>query len=91
MGAVSSLPQQEETKFVDSPYKVYVGNLSKTVTSESLIKFFSEKVKVVGSKISTVPGTSKSSGFGFVTFSSDEDVEAAITAFNNAVSSFSYQ
>lgn len=83
-GAVNVLLQNEETKFVDSPYKVYVGNLSRTVTSDSLIKFFSEKVKVVGAKISTVPGTSKSSGFGFVTFSSDDDVEAAITSFNNA-------
>ncbi|CAM8968029.1 unnamed protein product [Rhodiola kirilowii] len=83
-GAVNVVLQNEETQFIDSPYKVYVGNLSKTVTSDSLVKFFSEKVKVVGAKISTVPGTSKSSGFGFVTFSSDEDVEAAITSFNNA-------
>uniref|UniRef100_A0A7N0UCH9 Small ribosomal subunit protein cS22 n=1 Tax=Kalanchoe fedtschenkoi TaxID=63787 RepID=A0A7N0UCH9_KALFE len=83
-GAVNVLLQNEETQFVDSPYKVYVGNLSKTVTSESLIKLFSDTVKVVGAKVSRVPGTSKSSGFGFVTFSSDEDVEAAISAFNNA-------
>ncbi|CAM8962018.1 unnamed protein product [Rhodiola kirilowii] len=82
-GAVN-IVLNEETQFIDSPYKVYVGNLSKTVTSDSLVKFFSEKVKVVGAKISTVPGTSKSSGFGFVTFSSYEDVEAAITSFNNA-------
>nr|CAD1831337.1 unnamed protein product [Ananas comosus var. bracteatus] len=80
-----SLLQVEESTFIDSPHKVYVGNLAKTVTSELLTKFFSEKGKVVSAKVSRVPGTSKSSGFGFVTFSSDEDVEAAISSFNNAV------
>lgn len=75
----------EESPFVDSAYKVYVGNLAKTVTSEMLSKFFSEKGKVLGAKISRVPGTSKSSGFGFVSFSSDEEVEAAISSLNNAV------
>lgn len=81
-----SLVQTEESKFIDSPHKVYVGNLAKPVTSEVLSKFFSEKGKVLSAKVSRVPGTSKSSGFGFVTFSSDEDVEAAISSFNNAVS-----
>ncbi|KAK6933738.1 RNA recognition motif domain [Dillenia turbinata] len=76
--------QAEDSQFIDSPHKVYVGNLAKTVTSESLSKFFSEKGKVLSAKVSRVPGTSKSSGFGFVAFSSDEDVEAAISSFNNS-------
>lgn len=77
---------QAESEYVDSPHKVYVGNLAKTVTTDSLKQFFSEKGKVLSAKVSRVPGTSKSSGFGFVTFSSDEDVEAAISSLNNAVS-----
>ncbi|OVA06657.1 RNA recognition motif domain [Macleaya cordata] len=77
--------QAEESQFVDSPYKVYVGNLAKTVTSDILSNFFSEKGKVLSAKVSRVPGTSKSSGFGFVSFSSEEDVEAAISSFNNTV------
>lgn len=81
-----SLLQAEESKFIDSPHKVYVGNLAKTVTSEVLRKFFSEKGKVLSAKVSRLPGTSNSSGFGFVTFSTDEDIEAAILSFNNAVS-----
>lgn len=81
-----SLLQAEESTFVDSPHKVYIGNLAKTVTTDVLSKFFSEKGKVLGAKVSRVPGTSKSSGFGFVSFSSDEEVEAAIASFNNAVS-----
>ncbi|KAL1101005.1 hypothetical protein V6Z11_D05G268400 [Gossypium hirsutum] len=81
-----SLLQAEDSQFIDSPHKVYVGNLAKTVTSETLKKFFSEKGKVMSAKVSRVPGSSKSGGFGFVSFSSDEEVEAAINSFNNAVS-----
>ncbi|XVF79585.1 hypothetical protein PTKIN_Ptkin15bG0001000 [Pterospermum kingtungense] len=80
-----SLLQADETQFIDSPYKVYVGNLAKTVTTNTLKNFFSEKGKVVSAKASRVPGTSKSGGFGFVTFSSEEEVEAAISSFNNAM------
>ncbi|XP_076914736.1 small ribosomal subunit protein cS22-like [Bidens hawaiensis] len=84
-GVSSSLLQSDEAPFVDSPYKIYVGNLAKTVTSDSFKSFFAEKGNAVGVKVSRVPGTSKSSGFGFVSFSSEEEVEAAILAFNDAV------
>ncbi|CAA0842524.1 RNA-binding (RRM/RBD/RNP motifs) family protein [Striga hermonthica] len=80
-----SVLQTEESQFVDSPYKVYVGNLAKTVTTDALKSFFAEKGKVLGAKISRVPGTSKSSGYGFVSFGSEGDVEAAISSLNNAV------
>lgn len=81
-----SLFQSEESKFMDSPHKVYVGNLAKTVTTESLAKFFSERGKVLGARVSRTPGASNSKGFGFVSFSSEEDVEAAILSCNGAVS-----
>ncbi|PIN02229.1 hypothetical protein CDL12_25257 [Handroanthus impetiginosus] len=80
-----SLLQAEESQFVDSPHKVYVGNLAKTVTMDMLKDFFAKKGKVLSAKVSRVPGTSKSSGYGFVSFSSEEDVEAAISSLNNAV------
>ncbi len=79
-----SLLQAEESQFIDSPHKVYVGNLAKTVTTDILTQFFSQKGKALSAKVSRVPGTSKSSGFGFVSFSSEEDVEAAISSCNNA-------
>ncbi|XP_065870404.1 small ribosomal subunit protein cS22 [Euphorbia lathyris] len=79
------LLQVEESQFIDSPYKVYVGNLAKTVTTETLKNLFSEKGKVLSAKVSRVPGTSKSSRYGFVSFSSEEDVEAAISAFNDSL------
>uniref|UniRef100_A0A0A0K8E7 Small ribosomal subunit protein cS22 n=1 Tax=Cucumis sativus TaxID=3659 RepID=A0A0A0K8E7_CUCSA len=80
-----SFLQAEESQFIDSPYKVYVGNISSTVSTETLKNFFSEKGKVLSAKVSRVPGTSKSSGYGFVTFSSEEEVDAAISSFNNAL------
>ncbi|XAR63415.1 hypothetical protein NMG60_11023335 [Bertholletia excelsa] len=80
-----SVLQAEESQFVDSPHKVYVGNLAKSVTTDTLKNFFAEKGKVLSAKVSRVPGTSKSSGYGFVTFSSEEDVEAAISSLNNAL------
>ncbi|GAB2300186.1 30S ribosomal protein 2, chloroplastic [Dionaea muscipula] len=80
-----SILQGDDFQFVDSPHKVYVGNLAKNVTSDTLKRFFSGKgKKVLSAKVSRVPGTSKSRGFGFVTFSSAEEVEAAVSSFNNA-------
>lgn len=81
----SPLLQADDSQFVDSPHKVYVGNLAKTVTTDTLKSFFADKGKVLSAKVSRVPGTSKSTGYGFVTFSSEEDVEAAISSLNNAV------
>nr|ACN36908.1 unknown [Zea mays] len=77
---------EPEALFVDSQYKVYVGNLAKTVTTEVLKNFFSEKGNILSATVSHIPGTSKSKGYGFVTFSSEEEVEAAVATFNNAVS-----
>lgn len=56
------------------------------MTLDSLKSFFAENGNVLGARVSRVPRTSKSSGFGFVSFSSEEEVEAAISSFNDAVS-----
>ncbi|XP_054811616.1 30S ribosomal protein 2, chloroplastic [Prosopis cineraria] len=80
-----SILQAEDSEFVDSPHKVYVGNLAKTVTTDVLKDFFSSNGNVLSAKVSRVPGTSKSTGFGFVSFSSAEDVDAAISSFNNSL------
>lgn len=90
-----SAPQSDEPQFIDTAHKLYVGNLAKTVTTEMLKSFFSEKVNVVSVKVQRDPGTSKSRSsksrssksrrYGFVSFSSEEEAQAAISAFNNAV------
>ncbi|KAJ1434380.1 RNA-binding domain superfamily [Sesbania bispinosa] len=63
--------QAEESEYVDGPHKVYVGNLAKTVTTDTLKNFFSEKGKVLSAKVPQNPV--------------DEDVEAATSSFNNAL------
>lgn len=88
LGFDSSMLQADDSQFIDSPHKVYVGNLSNSVTTDTLKHFFSDKGNVLSAKVSRVPGTSKSSGYGFVSFSSEEDVEAAVSSFNTAVSAF---
>lgn len=90
LGFDSSMLQAEESQFIDSPHKVYVGNLSSTVTTDTLKQFFSDKGNVLSAKVSRVTGTSKSSGYGFVSFSAEEDVEAAISSVNNAVCSVTH-
>lgn len=81
----TSVLQAEESQFIDSPHKVYVGNLAKAVTTEKLQSFFASKGNVISAKVSRVPGTSKSSGYGFVSFSSEEEVEAAIASLNDQI------
>ncbi|KAK1424908.1 hypothetical protein QVD17_20249 [Tagetes erecta] len=83
-GVGSLLLQSDEAPFVDNPYILYVGKLAKTVASDSLKSFFAEKRDVLGAKVSQVLETSKSSGFGFVSFSFEEEVEVAISSFNDA-------
>ncbi|KAH9303075.1 hypothetical protein KI387_014658, partial [Taxus chinensis] len=73
----------EEDLFVDSPYKVYVGNLAKAVTTETLKNKFSEKGNVLDAKVICIPQTGKSCGYGFVSFSSEADMKAAIASLNN--------
>ncbi|GLJ23323.1 hypothetical protein SUGI_0441280 [Cryptomeria japonica] len=74
----------EEVPFIESPYKVYVGNLAKTVTTETLKNKFSEKGNVLDAKVVCIPQTRKSCGYGFVSFSSEADMQAAISSFSNA-------
>eukprot|EP01018_Ginkgo_biloba_P018348 Gb_05747 [translate_table: standard] len=65
--------------FVDSPHKVYAGNLAWSVTSETLREAFSEKGNVLGARVVLDRETGRSRGFGFVSFSSQAEVEAAVS------------
>jgi RNA recognition motif-containing protein len=63
--------------------KLYVGNLPFSVDSEKLKELFSsygdvEEATVISNKFS-----GRSKGFGFVTFSSDEDAKTAIKEMND--------
>jgi len=63
--------------------KVYVGNLSWSTTDDTLRQAFSEYGQVLDSIVMRDRDTGRSRGFGFVTFSTGEEAEAAIKALND--------
>lgn len=72
----------------DSSNRVYVGNLSWGVDDLSLRELFSDQGKVVDCKVVYDRDSGRSRGFGFVTFSSAQEVNKAIDSLNGFVSIF---
>ena len=62
--------------------KLYVGNLSYSVTEERLQQHFAQHGSVVSARIITDKFSGRSKGFGFVEMSSDQEAERATTALN---------
>ena len=63
--------------------KLYVGNLSFSMTDESLMQLFSEKgFKASSARIITDRETGRSRGFGFVELGADDDAAKAIGELN---------
>ncbi|MEI6563679.1 MAG: RNA-binding protein [bacterium] len=62
--------------------KLYVGNLSYGVTSESLSQVFAAHGKVESADVIIDRMTGRGKGFGFVEMSSDAEAAAAIAATN---------
>jgi RNA recognition motif-containing protein len=62
--------------------KLYVGNLSYSVTEERLQQHFAQHGSVVSARIITDKFSGRSKGFGFVEMSSDEEAQRATTALN---------
>ena len=64
--------------------KLYVGNLSYTVTSDELRKLFAEAGTVVDAVVISFKDTGRSKGFGFVEMETEEAAKAAIEKFNGS-------
>jgi RNA recognition motif-containing protein len=62
--------------------KLYVGNLTYTVSSSDLEQMFSQHGTVESAQVITDRDTGRSKGFGFVEMSSDAEAQAAIAALN---------
>jgi cold-inducible RNA-binding protein len=62
--------------------KLYVGNLSFSVTSDDLQDYFAQAGTVESAKVIEDRDTGRSRGFGFVEMSSSEEAMAAIEQFN---------
>ncbi|CBI39142.3 unnamed protein product, partial [Vitis vinifera] len=68
--------------FVDSPYKIYAGNLSWRLTSEGLRDAFADHPGLLGAKVIYERESGRSRGFGFLSFASAENAESALNAMN---------
>ncbi|PFH52008.1 hypothetical protein AMATHDRAFT_57690 [Amanita thiersii Skay4041] len=62
--------------------KVYVGNLSWSTTDETLRQAFADYGQVLDSIVMRDRDTGRSRGFGFVTYSSAQEADAAIGGMN---------
>jgi cold-inducible RNA-binding protein len=62
--------------------KLYVGNLSYTVSSEALGQLFAPHGKVDSAEVIMDRDTGRGKGFGFVEMSTDQEAQAAIAALN---------
>jgi len=63
--------------------KVYVGNLSWNTTDDTLRQAFGDFGQVLDSIVMRDRDTGRSRGFGFVTYSTAEEADAAINALND--------
>jgi len=62
--------------------KVYIGNLSWNTTDDSLRTAFSEFGQITDCIVMRDRETNRSRGFGFVTYNSQTEAEAAIASMN---------
>ncbi len=64
--------------------KLFVGNLSFSVSDQSLADTFGQCGTVQSAKVITDRETGRSKGFGFVEMATDAEAQAAIQRFNGA-------
>lgn len=82
----SDKPKPKEPLYPETEYKLFVGNLSWSVTSESLTQAFQEYGNVIGARVIYNGETGKSRGYGFVSYSTKSEMETALEALNEVVS-----
>lgn len=69
-----AIPRQEHNR----TQKVFVGGLAPSVTNESMRQFFSQFGRVIDATVMIDRDSSRSKGFGFVTFDEKADVDSLI-------------
>lgn len=72
--------------YIDSPHKIYAGNLGWGLTSQDLRDAFDDQPGFLSAKVIYERGSGRSRGFGFVSFETAEAAQAAVVAMNGVVS-----
>ncbi|KAK0608932.1 hypothetical protein LWI29_038237 [Acer saccharum] len=80
----SDKPRSREPLYAETEYKLFVGNLSWSLTNESLSQAFQQYGNVVGARVLYDGETGRSRGYGFVCYSTKSEMEAAIESLNGA-------
>ncbi|CAH9103808.1 unnamed protein product [Cuscuta europaea] len=80
----SNRPQPKDPLYPESDHKLFVGNLSWTVTSEILSAAFEKHGNVVGARVLYDGQTGRSRGYGFVSYETQEEMENALSSMNGA-------
>ncbi|XP_019180552.1 PREDICTED: 28 kDa ribonucleoprotein, chloroplastic-like [Ipomoea nil] len=78
----SDKPKAKEPLYPETEYKLFVGNLAWSVTSEMLTETFGAYGSVVGARVLYDGETGRSRGYGFVSYETREEMENAITSLN---------
>ncbi|KAK8571943.1 hypothetical protein V6N13_047570 [Hibiscus sabdariffa] len=78
----SDKPKPKEPLYPETEFKLFVGNLSWSVTSETLTQAFQEYGNVVGARVLYDGETGRSRGYGFVSYSTKSEMEAAIQSLD---------
>lgn len=78
----SDKPRPKAPLYAETEYKLFVGNLSWSVTTESLTQAFQEYGNVVGARVVYDGETGRSRGYGFVCYATKEEMDTALESLN---------
>lgn len=78
----SDKPKPKLPLYPETEYKLFVGNLSWSVTSESLNQVFQEYGNVIGARVLYDGETGRSRGYGFVCYSTKAEMDTALESLN---------
>uniref|UniRef100_A0A0A9BN27 RRM domain-containing protein n=1 Tax=Arundo donax TaxID=35708 RepID=A0A0A9BN27_ARUDO len=75
-------PKPKLPLYPETEHKLFVGNLSWTVTSEMLTEAFQRCGNVVGARVLYDGETGRSRGYGFVCYSTRKEMDEALSSLN---------
>ncbi|KAL3648730.1 hypothetical protein CASFOL_005133 [Castilleja foliolosa] len=78
----SDKPKPKEPLYPETEHKLFVGNLSWTVTSEMLTEAFQQYGNIVGARVLYDGETGRSRGYGFVSYETKDEMDNALLALN---------
>ncbi|KAJ0092815.1 hypothetical protein Patl1_25704 [Pistacia atlantica] len=81
----SDKPRPKAPLYAETDYKLFVGNLSWSVTTESLIQAFQGYGNVVGARVLYDGETGRSRGYGFVCYATKEEMDTALESLDGVI------